>query len=368
MDIETAARRCFARDYADARAKFQDAATRAGAGLKAYPNPHRGPRGEALATDVAWLGPEDARRVLVTIAATHGAEGFCGSGAEVDWLLNVGANSLPGDTAALLIHAINPHGFAWLRRVTEEGVDLNRNFVDFAQPLPENPGYDALASALVPETTEGPAFDAAEARIKAYQEAHGERGLQAAVSGGQYRYPKGLFYGGTAPTWSRRTTEAIVADYRLASRALVAVVDFHTGLGPFGYGEPICDHAPGSLGLARARAWYGPSLTEPLAGTSSSLAKDGLSDFGWQRLLGDAVTFIALEFGTYPLRDVLWALRQDHWLHRAGAPDWEAPTTRRIKDTLRRTFFPDTDDWREMVLFRSRQVFRQALAGLAEAG
>jgi len=30
--------------------------------------------------------------------------------------------------------AVNPHGFAWLRRVNEDNVDLNRNFIDFPQP------------------------------------------------------------------------------------------------------------------------------------------------------------------------------------------------------------------------------------------
>ena len=36
------------------------------------------------------------------------------------------------DLAVLYIHALNPHGFSFWRRVTQEGVDLNRNFHDFA--------------------------------------------------------------------------------------------------------------------------------------------------------------------------------------------------------------------------------------------
>lgn len=363
MDIQIAAERCFAADYADARAKFLDAAKGAGAVMSGYANPATGPSGEALSTDCAWIGSADASRVLVAISATHGGEGFCGSGAEVDFLRGA-RPPLPHGVAALVVHAINPFGFAWLRRVTEEGVDLNRNFTDFAQPLPENPGYDALADALVPDTESGPPFEAADARLMAYRAEHGERPFQLAVSGGQYRHPKGLFYGGTAPIWSRRTTESIVADFRLAERDLVAVVDFHTGLGPFGYGEPICDHAPGSPGLMRAKTWYGPSVTEPAAGNSTSLAKDGLSDFGWQRMLGDRVSFVALEFGTYPLPVILNALRVDHWLHRNGPPDWTAPRTRAIKAQVRQAFYPDTPDWREMVLFRARQVLRQALLGL----
>ncbi|HYB54998.1 MAG TPA: DUF2817 domain-containing protein, partial [Alphaproteobacteria bacterium] len=156
MNLETSLAARFAADYRDAHAKFLAAAALAGGTLKSYPNPLKGPAGEALSTDVAFFGPEDAKKVLVTVSATHGVEGFCGSGAQVDWLLGPAAAALPRGAAMLFVHAINPHGFAWLRRVTEEGCDLNRNFVDFAKPLPENPGYDELADAIVPRELSGP--------------------------------------------------------------------------------------------------------------------------------------------------------------------------------------------------------------------
>ncbi len=44
-----------------------------------YPCPGTGPEGEALFTDTAWIGPEDAVKVLVVIGGTHGIEGFAGS-------------------------------------------------------------------------------------------------------------------------------------------------------------------------------------------------------------------------------------------------------------------------------------------------
>jgi hypothetical protein len=365
VHMNTAISTCFAHDYVNARENFRTAATHAGGTLRGYSNPHRGPRGEALATDTAWIGDLDAARVLVLISATHGVEGFTGSAAQVDWLRNGGPATLPPDTAALLIHAINPHGFAWLRRVTEEGVDLNRNFVDFAQTLPANPGYDELADALVPAELSGPVFEAAEARIQAYRDKHGERLFQIARGGGQYRHPGGLFYGGTGPTWSRLTTEAIVADYKLATRRAVAGIDFHTALGPFGYGEPICGHDPGSPGAERAQAWYGDSVTQPALGTSSSVPKVGLSQQGWERMLGDRVTFITLEFGTYSTERGRRALREDHWLHNRGPFDWDDAEVRRIKRQIRKHFYPDSDDWKEMILWRSQQIVRQATAGLA---
>lgn len=80
--------------------------------------------------------------------------------------------------------------------------------------------------------------------------------------------------------------------------------------------------------------------------------------------LGPRVSFVAQEFGTYSPDRGRTALREDHWLHAYGKPDWADPETLRIKTRLRCHFCPDADDWREMVLFRSRQFVRRALAGL----
>src|SRR4029079_16074489 len=145
----------FAADYSEARDKFLAAVRIAGAVTSRYDNPTKGPKGEALSTDVAWVGPDDASKVVVTISSTHGVEGYCGSGFQVDWLASVRASRLPAGTAALFIHAINPYGFAWTRRVTEEGNDLNRNYVDHSKPYPVNEGYLEIADLLVPAEFRG---------------------------------------------------------------------------------------------------------------------------------------------------------------------------------------------------------------------
>jgi hypothetical protein len=353
----------FADDYAGARDRFLQAARKLKADLTAYAHPLPGPGGEDLATDVAWLGPKDAGRVLVLLSATHGVEGFCGAGAQADFLTH--PPKLPPDTALLAIHAINPHGFAWLRRVSEDGVDLNRNFIDFSDPLPVNPGYDALSEAIMPADLDPETIAEADERLAAYEAEYGRTAFEEALTGGQYRHRHGLFYGGTLACWSRRTTEAIVADFELAARRRVAVIDFHTGLGPFGYGEPICDHAPDSLGVELARKWFGESLTEPALGTSSSVAKYGLADYGWQALVGDPLVYVALEFGTYDFAAMIRVLRADHHLHAAGDVDWQDKQTQAVKAAMRHHFYPATTDWQQAVLFRARQVSAQALRGLS---
>lgn len=353
----------FGRDYADARAKFLAAARSAGAVLRHNQNPLRGPNGERLFTDVAWYGPTDAKRVLMTVSGTHGNEGFCGSGIQVGWFERGLHKELPPGVAQVAVHAVNPHGFAWVRRVTEDNVDLNRNFVDYAAPLPENPGYCELAEAICPREWNEVTRAASHASFAAYGKKHGAMALQSAISGGQYTHPLGLFFGGHAPTWSRRTMIAVAKQY-LAPAKVCAVVDYHTGLGPYGYGELISVLPPDGEAFARTRDWLDGEVTSPDLGSSKSAVVVGANQLGIVSTAPDAkCAAIALEYGTFALEEVLEALRADNWLHANG--DLDSPLGRRIKSDVRRALYPDKDDWREMVWERAVEVNRKLLRGLA---
>jgi hypothetical protein len=359
---------CFPGDYRQSQARFIESATAAGGKLSSYANPNKGPYGEDLATDVAWFGRDDARNVLVLVCSTHGVEGFCGAGAQLDWIKTGCAGLDNSDQAVLLVHAINPHGYAWLRRTTEEGVDLNRNCILFENGLPENRDYDTLADAFLPKARDQATLDAAQATLDTFRAEKGNLAFNMARSSGQYSHPEGFFYGGSGPTWSLSIIGRICADFRLAERDGVAIIDYHTGLGSYGHGEPICGHKPGTSGQARCRSWYGPSLGEPLLGKSSSVPIAGLTQYAWARGVGDEkLTFVALEFGTYEPESGAIALRDDHWLHAYGAVDWPSEETQAIKTTLRNFYHPAHDDWKELVLMRSRQVIAQALRGLPNA-
>lgn len=363
--IVDAANKHFASNYFQARHKFREHVREAAVGeIAFYPSPARGPHGEELSTDVAWFGNRSAKNVGVLVSATHGVEGYCGSAAQLDWLAERGYERLQADEAMLLIHSLNPYGFAWDRRVTQEGCDLNRNFVDFSAALPDNEGYDILADSLVPREVDGPVLAAAEATIDKFRKENGELAFRKARSSGQYRHPTGMFFGGFGPTAARQTLESIVSDFRIDSREYVLVLDYHTGLGPYGYGELQCEQASGMTGYQRAREIFGLSVTSPDLGTSSAVVLNGSQDDYWQRLLGDRHVYVCLEFGTYPPEAGRAVLRADHWLYAYRQTEIETATGHEIRQGLRRHFFPDRGDWKEMVLYRCRQVHRQMIDGL----
>jgi hypothetical protein len=248
--------------------------------------------------------------------------------------------------------------------VTEEGNDLNRNYVDHGKPYPVNEGYLEIADLLVPADFSKPGIEAADAKLAAYRKKVGDVAYFRAVSGGQYSHPDGMFFGGGGPCWSNRTLHAIT-DKFLKGRADVAVIDFHTGLGPYGYGEPITHYDIDTPASRRVRAFWGESVTESKRGQTASQARDGLGHYGLNRVLLEPetrLTMCTLEFGTFDRESGQKAFRADHWLHKYGDPLGKEAGP--VRTAMRRQFYPETDDWKEAVLFRGHQVVRQAIAGI----
>ena len=178
----------FAASYAEARAKFRQAAL--ARGLASTPRVHShaaGAQGEELAVDVALLGDSDARSMLVLLSGVHGIEGFCGSGCQVALLQDetvLDAVRQSG-AAVLFCHAVNPYGFSHLRRTNEDNIDVNRNFRDFSAPFMANAAYASLHSIIVPPTW--PPTPGNAAVIGDYVVRYGAAQLQARLHGAMRR-------------------------------------------------------------------------------------------------------------------------------------------------------------------------------------
>jgi hypothetical protein len=354
---------CFAQIYAEARAKFLEAAEAACLDVQSHVHPMRGRDGEQLAVDVVRDGPADARRVLLISSGCHGVEGFCGSGIQVALLNNAAwrAQAHEAGVAVVHLHALNPHGFSWWRRTTQENIDLNRNFQDFHQPLPANPGYDEIARLLVPPTW--PPRWREQWGLLHFVLRRGMRALQTAVSAGQYEHPHGLFFGGRSPSWSHVTLRRVLREHGARAERL-GWIDLHTGLGPSGVGERIYAGRDDAAAVARARAWWGPKITSIYDGSSSSAPLTGMM---WSAVYDECpqaeYTGIALEYGTQPLGRVLRALRADQWLE--NHPEHRATRGPQIKQQIRDAFYTDTEAWKQRVVAQALQAAQQGVAGLS---
>jgi len=356
----------FAQTYAEARAKFLAGAAAAGLAVQSHPHPLPGHDGEALAMDVARDGPDDAAAVLLLSSACHGVEGFCGSGVQGAALADAALRrrARDGGVAIVFIHALNPWGFSWWRRVTQENVDLNRNFQDFSRPLPRNTAYDEIAQLVVPD--DWPPTPAVRQAVADHLATHSPREWQAAVSGGQYHHPDGVFFGGQAPTWSQQTLRAALRAHGQRCRR-IGWIDVHTGLGPSGVGERIFAGPDDTATLERARAWWGPGVTSIYDGSSTSALLSGLMFNAAEQECAQAEhTGIALEYGTVPMTEVTDALRADHWL--AKHPDKaDAATRATIRRRMRDAFYTDTPQWKAQIVAQGLEAVRQGIDGLAAA-
>lgn len=354
----------FSQNYAEARAKFRAVAAAAGAQLTEHPHPLKGPQGEELACDVARFGPLDAEAVFWINSATHGVEGFCGSGVQIGMMAQGWHRRRPSNVALLLTHAINPHGFAWIRRVTEDNVDLNRNFGPPGVPLPVNAGYAEIHRWVIPEDIDGPRRAEADAALEQYRQQHGDRALHQAMAGGQYAYPDGVFYGGTGPTWSNRLLHALI-DTHLGQARRFCFLDIHTGLGPMGYGEASYVGRPTDADFAECQRWFGPDVTWLDRGTGQSTPLHGHIGLPFRPLYDQGKTgpVLGIEYGTLPSPEVRAALRADHWLHARGQLD--SAQGREIKRRMRDVFYVDTDAWKAQVIARADELTGKALHHLA---
>ena len=354
----------FSQSYAEARGKFLAATRDRKLDVQSHVLPDRvGVDGEALAIDVALGGAVSGPGLLVITSATHGLEGYCGSGAQIALLRDDAflAMVTAARVGVLFVHALNPFGFSHGRRVNEDNVDLNRNFRDFDAPVPVNDAYAEIHPLLVPAAWPPPAEN--DAAIAAHIARRGVSAWQAALTGGQYTFPDGMFFGGSCPTWSNRTLRAALRHYG-GARERLGWIDIHTGLGPRGHGEKIYAGRDVDADVARARAWWGPEVTSFYDGTSTSARLTGLiTDAVPQECPGVEYTAIALEFGTVPLRDVLQALRADHWRHQH--PGEPAELTATLRRQVRDAFYVDADDWKEQVCGQALTAASAAVAKLA---
>ena len=350
--------------YSDARANFLSTCLDAGATVRSYRNPEKGPEGESLYCDVTLIGAANAPGVIVVTSSTHGVEGFAGSGIQVGLLRDADAPKPRPGTALLLVHTINPHGMAWLRRENEDNVDLNRNFVDHeGGNYPENDLFEELVDHLVPKVWNDGAYAAHKAAITELNGKYGEVPVRKAMHKGQYRHPDSIHYGGNKATWSNVTLGSICAEYLDGAKRAV-MIDLHTGLGPYGYGELMTPSKPGEAVYDLLFDWYGEQVHSTTAGETLYAGSKGSILAGFRPPLdGLEWAAVGLEYGTREREHIRRCMLANTWLHLHGELD--SDLGRQIRRDFKDCYFPDESEWKEMVWKRGQEVVATALERMA---
>lgn len=347
----------FSPDYATARERFRAAAEAARAERVSLALAARGPDASPLAIDIAWCGPRSARRVLLHTSGLHGVEAFAGSAVQVAALGEL--PTLPPGCALVLVHVLNPYGMAWLRRANENNVDLNRNFLPTGAPHGDSRVatlYDRLDALLNPPSP--PAADFFKLRLVCSAARHGPRRLQQAIAEGQYRYPRGLFFGGK----ELQPGPASYLDWlgqNLQQTDYLMALDLHTGLGR--HGQSLLMAEPG-VGVTPEHA-LSAALGQPVVALASDASRPyrvtGSMGAALPRVLPRAgIDFVLQEIGTYGPLSVLAALRDENRWHHHGPGDLEHPAKHALKEAL----CPSSPAWRRQAVEKGLALLQAAAA------
>lgn len=311
----------------------------------------KGPGDSELGIDVARLGAPDAARVLLHSSGLHGVEGYAGSAIQLATLERPPA--VPAGCALVLVHALNPYGMTWLRRVNENNVDLNRNFLGAGERWEGAPPlYSTLDPLLNPPTPAG--TDRFWLRLGAMALRHGPRALKQAIAEGQYEFPRGLFFGGRSLEAGPRLYLDSLR-HSLAGAEYLLAIDLHTGLGPRGRETIVLEAGVGTTPAAELARGLSKPLIEP--GRSAYRIRGGMGGALPAAVPGARVDFLLQEIGTRPVHAVLAALREENRCHHHGAS-----LAHPAKRALLEAFCPASPAWRRQAVENGTRLVSAAAA------
>lgn len=351
----------FSADYVTARERFRAAAQGARAETHVLPLSATGPHAEALSIDIAWLGAQQPRRLLLHTSGLHGVEAYAGSAIQLA-LLDAPPD-IASDDALVLVHVLNPYGMCWLRRTNENNVDLNRNFLDDSEQWAgAHPIYREIEDFLNPRTP--PSRDAFVLRAAGYALRFGFHKVKQAIAEGQYDFPRGLFYGGRQLEEGPQRYLAWLTSHCAGAEHLVAL-DVHTGLGPWAQDTLFIESGGTRASCEEMQTALGRALTDPTRGKSVAyVVRGGLGNAMYRRFARARICCLVQEMGTFGPLQVLYALREENRSHFYG----EALLSHPAKQRLREALCPNAPAWRREIVRRGVAAVRALSRGLFGKG
>ncbi len=326
-----------------------------------------------LTIDICYIPSiTKTNKIIVMSSGVHGVEGFTGSAVQMFFMDKYINEQLLNNTAILIIHSVNPYGFKYNRRVTENNVDLNRNS-DINKDLykSKNEGYTQIVDFVNPkgkvdcESSDNKFFFifAIKKIIKASMKV-----LRQAVLQGQYEYSNGLYYGGSDSEPQIKKLVPVIDSICKPYNTIFAI-DLHTG-----YGE-------------RDRLHLFPNpAKEPVRKLMTDIFEGFKIDWGdsdnFYTVTGDFVGYIgkinkdkifipiAFEFGTMNSSQTIGSIKSLHVmiLENQGAHyGYKSKTdSLKVQKDIREMYYPSSEKWRTNVIDKTKLILDKSLKRFTE--
>ena len=301
--------------------------------------------------------------LLILSSGIHGVEGFTGSAVQLMVMEEILIPDHLDTTGILLIHGLNPYGFKYLRRVTENNVDMNRNCaIDESLFDTKNERYGKLFDMLNPQgEADHRSFRNRHSHLIAIQKILAESmpDLRQAIAQGQYEYSEGLIFGGKEREPQIAAITPILQE-KMRPYARILTIDLHTGYGENGtmhlFPNPVEDvsiradieelFADYAIDWGDSDDFY--TITGSFADYIGSLAR------------GKTYYPMVFEFGTLDSQKTfgsLWSL-QNLILENQGFQHGykNEKTGAKIKENFLEMFFPSKKAWRSKVIMDSKKI------------
>lgn len=317
----------------------------------------------------------NSQNILLHISGTHGVEAYAGSAIQNFIIGHLAMQNKFGSTyhgpTIIFVHCLNPYGMKYGRRFNEKNIDLNRNYCneeEFFGLRKKGPSelYSEMNEWLNPleyrTDSEMTFLEKMQAFI--YTLRFGTNSVKQAVVGGQYHFPKGIFYGGNELSQSHEMLTKYLQTKLSINLKRLAILDVHTGLGPKSIDTLLCNSRDELSQLNSVTHHYeNIQVREPEKSITYRVYGNVIK--GYASLIPKHVKrLIAVqEFGTYKQTDVVMRVRSENSVYQYLKKNNRESSlqTKLLKRPcqLRDVFCIDEREWRDRVLSRGVTLFNQ---------
>jgi len=319
-----------------------------------------------LSIDTVYIPAQnEAKKLIIMSSGIHGIEGFAGSAVQRYFMSEVLDGEMLQNMGVLLIHAINPCGFKYGRRVSENNVDMNRNF-DINKDLfaTKNEDYGKIDQFLNPQNkSKAGYFGNAFFFIKSvyYILHYSMKTLRESTLKGQYEIENGIFFGGSDFETQKGWLEHLILE-KTRDYEYIFVIDLHTG-----YGERGKLHfLPGNVQDKKRKAllenlFKDIAIDWPNTEKQFIMVRGGFRDYVGN-LIPDDKKYIGtvFEFGTLNSHKIVGSVRslQNVILENQGFHHGYKNSKMEdiVKKRFREMFFPSSKLWRSQIMKQTSEI------------